>query len=38
MVKGGVRELFKIVKLETKISILPVGILGFLEALSITVP
>ena len=38
MVKGGVRDLFKILKSETKISILPVGSLGFLEALSITVP
>jgi hypothetical protein len=37
-VKGGVRDSFSTVSSETKISISPVAILGFLEVLSITEP
>ena len=38
MVKGGSTDSFKIVSFSTKISISPVGIFGFLEALSMTFP
>ena len=38
IVKGGVSEALRIVTFETKISISPVGILGFLDSRSITVP
>ena len=38
IVNGGVIEAFKISNLETKTSMAPVGILEFLDSLSITVP
>ena len=38
IVKGGVNDSFSTVSSETKISMSPVAILGFLEVLSITDP